>query len=89
MRFVHSCRYEMCYYIKKNKKNPKYLIISVVRTSHEHIGTDKDYTNKDPNQAPEINDMELVFLNSSNGIIYGYLDEVQPDHDKVSGEIEP
>ena len=33
--------------------------------------------------------MELGFLNSSNDIIYGDLDENLPDHDEISGEIEP
>ena len=33
--------------------------------------------------------MELDFLNSSYDIIYGDLDEITPDHKKVSGEIKP
>ena len=33
--------------------------------------------------------MDLGFLKSSNDIIYGDLDEITPDHDKVSAEIEP
>ena len=37
----------------------------------------------------KFNDMELWFINSSNEIIYGELDEIPPDQDKVSGEIEP
>ena len=33
--------------------------------------------------------MELGFINSSNDIISGDIDEIPPDHGKVSGEIEP
>ena len=33
--------------------------------------------------------MELGFINSSNNIISGYLDEIPPDHNEVSGYIEP
>ena len=33
--------------------------------------------------------MELGFLDSSNNIISGDMDEIMPDHDKVSCEIEP
>ena len=57
-------------------------------TRCRNIGTYKEYTNEDPNQVPELTEMELVFLKSSNDIIYGYLDEITPDHDKVSGDIE-
>ena len=79
----------MWYYIKAEEKNSKYLIISVIRTRCRHIGTYKDYTNGDPKQALELNDMDLGFLKSSNVIIYGDMDEIMPDQDKVSGEIEP
>ena len=80
---------KFCYYINTEEKNSKYLIISVIRTRCRHIGTDKDYTNGDPKQALELNDMDLGFLKSSNVIIYGDMDEIMPDQDKVSGEIEP
>ena len=33
--------------------------------------------------------MELGFLNSSNDIIYDEIDEIPPDNDKVTGNIEP
>ena len=33
--------------------------------------------------------MEVEFLNSSNDIISGELDDILPDQDKVPGEIEP
>ena len=33
--------------------------------------------------------MELDFLNSSDDIIYGDLEEIPPDHEKYSGGIEP
>ena len=79
----------MCYHINSEEKNPKYLIISVIRTRCRHIGTDKEYTNEYPKQAPELSDTELGFLNSSNDIISGELDGILPDHDKVSGEIYP
>ena len=80
---------DICYYFNAEEKNPQYLIISVIRNRCRHIGTDKDYTNGDPKQALELNDMELGFLNSSNVIISGDMDEITPDQDKVSGEIEP
>ena len=48
-----------------------------------------EYTNEDPKQELELNDTDLGFLNSSNDIISGKLDEITPDHNKVSREIEP
>ena len=38
---------------------------------------------------PELNDMELGFLNSSNDILSRYIDKIRPDKDEFSGEIEP
>ena len=54
----------MCYYIKIEEKKQKKITISVIRNRHRHVGIDKEYTNGQPNQAPEINDMELGFINS-------------------------
>ena len=65
------------------------LTISVNWTRCWHILANTGYTNEDPKQAPELNDMELSFINSSNDIIYGGLNKILPDNDKVSGEIEP
>ena len=73
MGFTHSIGDECLYYINTEEKNPQYLIISVIRNRCSHIGTDKDYTNRDPKQALELNYMELGFLNSSNMIISGYI----------------
>ena len=78
----------MCYYIKTEEKNQNYLIISVIRNRRRHTGIDKEYTNEDPKQATELNDTELGFLKSLNDIIYEYPDEILPDYDKVSREIE-
>ena len=64
MGFAHSTGDEMCYYIKIEEKKQKKITISVIRNRHRHVGIDKEYTNGQPNQAPEINDMELGFINS-------------------------
>ena len=77
----------MWYYIKTEDKNPKYLTISAIQTRNRHTSTDKEYTNEEAKESPELNDMELGFIKSSNDIIYGELDEMTPDQEKVSGEI--
>ena len=82
MVFLHYTGYQMCYYIKAEEKNPKYLTISVIRTRRRHIGTDTDYTNEKPKQVPEINATELCFLKSSNDITVGGLDEITHDCDE-------
>ena len=79
MEFSHSTGDEMCYHINTEENNPKYLIISVIRTRRRHIGTDKDCINEEPKQAPELNYMELGFLNLSNEVISGELEEIPPD----------
>ena len=89
MGFTHSTGDEIWYYIKIEYKNPKSLIISVIQNRRKHIDTYKCYTNEYPKQAPELNYMELFFLNSSNDIISGDLDEITPNHNKVLGGIEP
>ena len=83
--FSHSNRDEMWYYIKIEEKNPKYLIISVIRTILGNIGTYKEYTNEDPNQVPELTEMELVFLKSSNEIISGDLEKFRLIRTKFQG----
>ena len=60
-----------------------------MRTRYRNIGTDKENINKYPKQTPKFNEMGLGFLNYSNDIIYGDLDEILPDHNEVSGYIEP
>ena len=74
MGFSHSTGYRMCYYIKTEEKNPNDFTISVIQTIHRHIGTAKDYTNKNPKQAMKLNNTELRFINSSNKIISGDMD---------------
>ena len=67
----------------------KFLVISVIWTRHRHIDTEKYYTNEIPNQASELNRMELRFLNSTNDIISGEMGKISPGQDEVSEEIEP
>ena len=66
-------------------QNPKYLTRPVICTIRRNIGTYKEYTNEDPKQAPELNNMELDFLNSSNDTISGDLGEIPPDHNFFQG----
>ena len=61
----------------------------MILTTRRHIGTDKEYNNEEPKQAPELNDRELCFIYSSNDIIYGELDENLPGRKFFSGKIEP
>ena len=83
MGFGHPTGYEMCYYIMTEDKNQKYLIVSVIRNRRRQIVTDEEYINEDPKQAPDLNDMELGFVNSLNDIIYGEMDKIPTDKDKV------
>ena len=87
--FENSTGDEMCYYINTEEKNPKYLTRSVIRTRCRHNIIEKQYTNEELKQVPELNGIELGFTNSSNDTISGYLDEIIPDHDKVSRYKEP
>ena len=52
MGFAHSNGDEMCYYIKTEKKNSKYLIRSFIWTRLRKIGTDKEYTHVFPKPSP-------------------------------------
>ena len=40
--------------------------MSVICTHRKNIGTDKEYVNDDAKNAPELEDMGLDFLNTSN-----------------------
>ena len=78
--FFSFQKFEEKYFVEVNK---------TVLTTCGHIGTDKEYNNEDPKQAPELNGRKLCFLYSSNDIISGELDKNLPGCKKVSGKIEP
>ena len=56
----------MCCYISIEKKKPYYLIWSVICKLRKNIGTDKEYVNDYSKHAPQLDDMELGFINISN-----------------------
>ena len=60
----------------------------VICTLRKNIGTDKEYINDDENHAPDLEEMELGFLNTSNKPICEYHKyDSTPEQDVDSGGI--
>ena len=55
----------MCYYIRTEGNNPCYLIRYFIWTRWKNIGNYKEYVNNDTKYAPQLEEMELGFLNTS------------------------
>ena len=89
MGFADEAGDEMTYYIKTEKKTGRnvYLIRSTICTRRKKIGTDKEYVNNDPDDAPEIGQM-LVDFKAKGKILDGDLEE-EPNEMEDSGEILP
>ena len=60
----------------------------VICTLRNNIVADKEYINDDENHAPDLEEMELDFLNTANKPICEYQkDDSTPEQDVDSGEI--
>eukprot|EP00957_Ditylum_brightwellii_P114117 8699991-Ditylum_brightwellii.AAC.1 len=69
LSFADSSGDEMTYFIKtepvSKKESPQYLIQSVIYTRRKHIGSDQEYINEDSIPQPDLEELELGFLNKS------------------------
>ena len=62
----------MCYYTIIEWKKPWYIIWSVIYAHRKKIGTDNKCVKNNAEHAPELEEMELGFLNTSNKPIWEY-----------------
>ena len=69
MGFAPNSGDELTYYIKTEGKNPQYLIWSIIVSRRKHVGTDREYVNKDiDQQKEELDAVKLDFLDRDENV---------------------
>eukprot|EP00957_Ditylum_brightwellii_P005922 448546-Ditylum_brightwellii.AAC.2 len=83
MRFAEGAGDEMCYFIKtEGEKELQYL-------TSKNIGTDKEHANEESKHQPELEELKLGFLNSTNHPVEESIEEsLSPLENIDSGETE-